>query len=256
MKIINLEENISQEQLEYLEKVIKITEEMINTFVKEKYKDEKILTDLLTVLNNTNIYLDHKNIPDTNVAARYEGVTKSIRMGKGFTLNMQKNVLEAIGILIHELQHKFSSEISQGEKSSVLDEAFSDIFTEECMNFFLKKHPEKLEKIGIRNLPDRIVSSNAYDGENEFVKMIMEAIRQKNGRHYETECEYIFGKKEKFLDIVRETLGDGAIEIIREQQKEGHDGLGEKYNYDYNKKMEKLIEKMQLEDVKDRKSVV
>jgi len=245
MKVINFEDRLEQEQIAYVEKIINFAQEMILSFVKAKYGEKIDIEQINDVLDNTEFIIGHDK--EFGTAATYHENTGKIDFNKDEFFN--GNVIKCIGTVMHELQHKFSAEISQGEKFFILDEGFSDVFSEECINYFLQNHPEKFKEMGIEYIPKKYITESDYNSENEFIKMILEVIRQKSGRHYEAEYEYIFGEKERFLDIVRETLGEEVIEIIREQQKEPHDNLGDKYNYTYNEKLEKLIEKIQLQYV-------
>lgn len=256
MEIINLESEITPEKFEQVEKLINIAKEMMSNFITDKLG--KNLEDVTKVLDSTKVYLDGHTMAN-GVNARYEVLTQNIRLGSSiWKRNTNEGKFAAIAYIIHEFQHKFSSEIAKGKKSKVLDEGFSDVFADECVNYFLQKHPEKLKEIGIEKTPK---TNDDYIGENEFVRMILEAIRAKNGRHYEAEAEYILGEKSKFLDIVRETLGEEVVQIIQEQQEKVTDNeqLGEAYNkYTFNSRLEELIKGIQFEydngkDIEKRK---
>lgn len=246
MEIINLESEITPEKFEQVEKLINIAKEMMSNFITDKLG--KNLEDVTKVLDSTKVYLDGHSIKG-DTRARYEG--SNIRLGSSvWNRNTNEGKLGALTTIIHEFQHKFSSEIAKGEKAKALDEGFSDVFADECVNYFLQKHPEELKEIGIEKVPKTNISSNDYVGENEFARMILEAIRAKNGRHYEAEAEYILGEKSKFLDIVRETLGEEVVQIIKEQQEQVTDKeqLGEEYNkYTFNSRLEELIKEIQFE---------
>lgn len=257
MEIINLESEITPEKFEQVEKLINIAKEMMSNFITDKLG--KNLEDVTKVLDSTKVYLDGHSIKG-DTRARYEG--SNIRLGSSvWNRNTNEGKLGALTTIIHEFQHKFSSEIAKGEKAKALDEGFSDVFADECVNYFLQKHPEELKEIGIEKVPKTNISSNDYVGENEFARMILEAIRAKNGRHYEAEAEYILGEKSKFLDIVRETLGEEVVQIIQEQQEKVTDNkqLGEAYNkYTFNSRLEELIKGIQFEydngkDIEKRK---
>lgn len=257
MEIINLESEITPEKFEQVEKLINIAKEMMSNFITDKLG--KNLEDATKVLDSTKVYLDGHSIKGDTLA-RYEG--SNIRLGSSvWNRNTNKGKFGALTTIIHEFQHKFSNEIAKGERAKALDEGFSDVFADECVNYFLQKHPEELKEIGIEKVPKTNISSTDYVGENEFVRMILEAIRAKNGRHYEAEAEYILGEKSKFLDIVRETLGEEVVQIIQEQQEKVTDNkqLGEAYNkYTFNSRLEELIKGIQFEydngkDIEKRK---
>lgn len=259
MEIINLESEITPEKFEQVEKLINIAKEMMSNFITDKLG--KNLEDVTKVLDSTEICLDGNKM-ENGAAARYEVPTQIIRLGSSvWNINTNKEKVGALTTIIHEFQHKFSNEIAKGERSKALDEGFSDVFADECVNYFLQKHPEELKEIGIEKVPKTNISSTDYVGENEFAKMILEAIRAKNGRHYEAEAEYILGEKSKFLDIVRETLGEEVVQIIQEQQEKVTDNkqLGEEYNkYTFNSRLEELIKGIQFEydngkDIEKRK---
>lgn len=232
---------------------------MMSNFITDKLG--KNLEDVTKVLDSTEICLDGNKM-ENGAAARYEVPTQIIRLGSSvWNINTNKEKVGALTTIIHEFQHKFSNEIAKGERSKALDEGFSDVFADECVNYFLQKHPEELKEIGIEKVPKTNISSTDYVGENEFARMILEAIRAKNGRHYEAEAEYILGEKSKFLDIVRETLGEEVVQIIQEQQEKVTDNkqLGEEYNkYTFNSRLEELIKGIQFEydngkDIEKRK---
>ena len=248
MEIINLESEITPEKFEQVEKLINIAKEMMSNFITDKLG--KNLEDVTKVLDSTEICLDGNKM-ENGAAARYELPTQIIRLGSSvWNINTNKEKVGALTTIIHEFQHKFSNEIAKGERSKALDEGFSDVFADECVNYFLQKHPEELKEIGIEKVPKTNISSTDYVGENEFARMILEAIRAKNGRHYEAEAEYILGEKSKFLDIVRETLGEEVVQIIQEQQEKVTDNkqLGEAYNkYTFNSRLEELIKGIQFE---------
>lgn len=259
MEIINLESEITPEKFEQVEKLINIAKEMMSNFITDKLG--KNLEDVTKVLDSTEICLDGNKM-ENGAAARYEVPTQIIRLGSSvWNINTNKEKVGALTTIIHEFQHKFSNEIAKGERSKALDEGFSDVFADECVNYFLQKHPEELKEIGIEKVPKTNISSTDYVGENEFARMILEAIRAKNGRHYEAEAEYILGEKSKFLDIVRETLGEEVVQIIQEQQEKVTDNkqLGEAYNkYTFNSRLEELIKGIQFEydngkDIEKRK---
>ena len=248
MEIINLESEITPQKFEQVEKLINIAKEMMSNFITDKLG--KNLEDVTKVLDSTEICLDGNKM-ENGAAARYELPTQIIRLGSSvWNINTNKEKVGALTTIIHEFQHKFSNEIAKGERSKALDEGFSDVFADECVNYFLQKHPEELKEIGIEKVPKTNISSTDYVGENEFARMILEAIRAKNGRHYEAEAEYTFGEKSKFLDIVRETLGEEVVQIIKEQQEQVTDKeqLGEEYNkYTFNSRLEELIKEIQFE---------
>lgn len=257
MEIINLESEITPEKFEQVEKLINIAKEMMSNFITDKLG--KNLEDVTKVLDSTKVYLDGHSIKGDTLA-RCEG--SNIRLGSSvWNRNTNEGKFGALTIIIHEFQHKFSHEIAKGEIARALDEGFSDVFADECVNYFLQKHPEELKEIGIEKVPKTNISSTGYVGENEFARMILEAIRAKNGRHYEAEAEYILGEKSKFLDIVRETLGEEVVQIIQEQQEKVTDNkqLGEAYNkYTFNSRLEELIKGIQFEydngkDIEKRK---
>lgn len=246
MEIINLESEVTPEKFEQVEKLVNTAKEIMLKFITEKLG--KNLEEVNKVLESTKIYLDAKNLE--GAGARYEFPALNIRLGSSiWNTNTNKAQLKALTTIIHEFQHKFSSEIAKGEKSKPLDEGFSDVFADECINYFLQKYPEKLKEIGIEKAPKTNVSNNDYKGENEFVRTILEAIREKSGRHYEAEAEYTFGEKSKFLDIVRETLGEEVVKLIQEQQEkiESNEQLADAYDYAYNRKLEELIKGIQFE---------
>lgn len=153
------------------------------------------------------------------------------------------------------MQHKFSNEISTHGKLSTegpIEEGFADVFSEDCLNYFLSIEPELISdfanNIGMRFDGVREYSSySMYIGERKFIKTILEAIRQINGKYHDAEFEYVFGNKDKFMEIVKDALGDECLELIIQQNAEGRSKLGENYNESNLDKLYEILKNVPLE---------
>ena len=246
MEIKNLEKDLSSEQISKVKSMLELANEMIIRFVSDKMGGKISEERITSIIEKTRFFIDDSNL-ESDVTARYETLTGVIRLGRNvYDIEQDKDILSALSAIIHELQHKFSKEISTGDDYRVLDEGFSDVFAEECINYTIQHHPDLLKKAGIKKQEGSFISSTDYNGENDFLRAILETIRQLNGRHYEAEYEYIFGDKKKFLEIVQQTIGIECVDLIEEQRKTAtsQNNLGDRYDYSYNSRLKDILRKI------------
>ena len=252
-------------------KLVRISEDMVVEYSHDKLG--KSADYLRNDIKNTNIDIDYslKGSRDGYIIRGYYKYQPDKRKGdiwlypdialeikKGMPISMYKKVFEAIGVIIHEIQHKFSREIATGEISKQLDEGFSDIFAESCIIYYLDKCPERLEEFGFELDYLDIIRANykthsAYIGENDFVRTTLEAINQRNGRAHIAEQEYIFGDKDEFLEMTSISLGEDFYKIINLQKND--EGLAGKYNFDYNDRLFELVKKIPIKKQDDEYNI-
>ena len=226
-------------------KIIEFSKEVLLKFITDKLGGQKAKEAAEKLLDDYTIRFDPskpREIPGTYYP-QFKTTVISSKLIKG-------DMLETLGTIIHELGHALSDQIATGDKiGKPIEEGFADIISEESLNYFFKVSPEKLREFadaqGLKYKERNYTAGTDYVGESQFIGAILEAIRQRTGKHYEAEFEYILGDKNKFLEIVREALGDACVELIM-QQKEEKANVGEEYNLEYNRKLSLILERIPL----------
>lgn len=243
-----------------LKKLNEVAKAMILKFTHDKLgMDEDAVARFF---DNTEFFPDYEL--DSETMGAYSpvygniGINPSIIGGisKDLSYVQFKSLMNTIGVIIHEEEHKFSWEWSKARISKQLEEGFADLFADECIGYFLEEYSEELTKFGfsIENI-DRIknyfeagypIHTSSYDGEADFTRSGLEVVRQKNGEIYTAEYEYIFGDKEKYIAIVVDAIGDGYRKILEEQKEDKK--LGLKYNHKYNKMLFELLKDIPIKE--------
>ena len=253
-------EEIKIRDKENLKKLTEVAKVMILKFTHDKLgMDEDAVAKFF---DNTEIFTDYEL--DSETMGSYSlingkiGINPSIiqEIGNDLSYHQFKELLNAVGTIIHEEEHKFSWEWSKARISKQIEEGFADLFADECITYFLEEYPEELAKFGfniehinkIKNYFEAgfPIHTSSYDGEADFTRSSLEVIRQKNGEIYTTEYEYIFGNKEKFIAIAVDVIGDGYRKILEEQKEDRN--LGKKYNYEYNKMLFELLKDIPIKE--------
>lgn len=232
--------------------LIEFSKEILLKFITDKLGGQKSKEVVENFLNEYTINVAPDK-PISTPGTYYPQFKTTVISGEIIKTDMTS----ALSIIIHELVHVLSDQIATGDKiGKPIEEGFADLFAEESLRYFLKESPEKLSEFAtthrLKYEGKYISPGSDYVGEGQFIGAILEAIRQKTGKHYVAEFEYILGDKNKFLEIVRETLGESCVELIM-QQKEEKAGVGLEYDAKYNKKLSRILEgiPLQYEAVQD-----
>lgn len=244
---------IDEQTNEYFNKLIEMSKEIILKFVTDKFGRQDTNHIVANVMDELRITYVSENEIGSDIVGIYQKPSKVIAIP--VTINRNNNLLSNLGTIIHEISHALSDQVAKGGIiSNEIEEGFADIFSSECLNYFLQKSPEKLEMFAKKENKkydkNKIYApSSDYIGERDFVSAILEAIRQTTGKHYDAEFEYLLGDKNKFLEIVQQTLGDEGLELLMQQSRDngGKKNLGMNYNYSYNERLIKILEKMSLQ---------
>lgn len=254
MNKIEISEEVQKRDKANLKKLLEIAETMIIRFSNDKLNVSE--NELKSFIDQADVDVDYELVKENKINGYYQNgyirINPSIiyEISSKMSESMCIDIISSIGSIIHEFGHKFSKELSKGFISLQSDEAFSSIFADECIGYFLETCPEKLEKFGfnmeaiykISNLYKNgkfIICRNAYSGENDFTRLTLELIRQKKGDAYRAEYENIFGNKAKYLEILEENLGKNYIGILKLQSTDYN--LGNKYNMEYNRILFDLV---------------
>ena len=248
-----------------LKKLNEVAKAMILKFTHDKLgMDEEAVARFF---DNTEFFPDYEMDSETmgeyNLINGKIGINSSIiqEISNDLSYRQFEELLNTIGTIIHEEGHKFSWEWSKARINKQIEEGFADLFADECIGYFLEEYSEELAKFGfdikyinrIKNYFEAgfPIHKSSYDGEADFTRSSLVVIKQKKGEIYTTEYEYIFGDKEKFIDIAVDAMGDGYRKILEEQREDFN--LGKKYNYKYNKMLFELLKDIQIKEEKKTK---
>lgn len=248
-----------------LKKLNEVAKAMILKFTHDKLgMDEEAVARFF---DNTEFFPDYEMDSETmgeyNLINGKIGINSSIiqEISNDLSYHQFEELLNTIGTIIHEEGHKFSWEWSKARINKQIEEGFADLFADECIGYFLEEYSEELAKFGfdikyinrIKNYFEAgfPIHKSSYDGEADFTRSSLVVIKQKKGEIYTTEYEYIFGDKEKFIDIAVDAMGDGYRKILEEQREDFN--LGKKYNYKYNKMLFELLKDIQIKEEKKTK---
>ena len=262
-----ISEEIKIRDKENLKKLTEVAKVMILKFTHDKLGMDEATVERF--FDNTEFFPNYEL--DSETKGAYSpiygniGINPSIiqEISNDLSYHQFEKLLNAVGTIIHEEEHKFSWEWSKAKISKQIEEGFADLFADECIGYFLEEYSEELTKFGfsmehinrIKNYFEAgyPIHTSSYDGEADFTRSGLEVVRQKNGEIYTAEYEYIFGDKEKFIAIAVDAIGDGYRKILEEQSKDIN--LGLKYKQKYNKMLFELLKDIPIkEEVKTKDS--
>ena len=248
---------------ENLKRLVGISKAMILKFTHDKLGIDE--AEIGKFIDNTEI------APDYTLSDEVKGVYRRINGKIGvnpsriaetpennedLSYDQFKIIMRNIGIINHELEHKFSYELSSKRFTKQFEEGVADLFSDQCIVYFMEEYPEELQKLGfnidhINQLLKEVdrgleVNISSYNGEADFARSSLEVIRQNMGKNYTAEYEYIFGDKEKFLSYALDAIGHSFLDILEEQKKDGN--LGAKYNLQFNKMLFEILKDIPIKD--------
>ena len=201
-----------------LEELVNISREIINTSVRGIFGEEvaKKAEGLLNILKYD---IDEEK---NEIAAAYyrpkqeEGQTNIFFVRESF--ESQKGKIEGIATMIHEIGHAFSYSLSEGEIDSPVEEAFTNIFSEMCINYYIQQDG-KIPYISQAKYEDLkrygFSKNNSYQQEGDFVRGLIYPIKQQ-GKDFDAIREYFFGNKEKFRKICIDVFGRDILDIMKQ----------------------------------------
>lgn len=195
-----------------LDEAVSIAQKIMINLVKDKYGEETV-EKIEEVFEKIKVNID----VDPKIAEQCDGYfdETAVYLTERFYDN-NKNKIYLIQVIIHEYAHAFSRLISKGEINAVIEEAFANLFSEMCINYYIQKEiqipyiskeeNDKLSENGYYEI-------DTYVEEGNFIKGIMYALEME-GKDIEGIGEYLFGTKKKFLEIGKAILEDKFEEIM------------------------------------------
>ena len=132
-----------------LKDFIEVAENMILRYVADKFSGKISIDYLKEFIENTNIGIDYNC--DSHLGGYYAPLNDGAIFINSEKIRVKsiKDYFQVIGTIIHELQHKFSAEIAHKDfENKQLDEGFSDLFADECINHFLENYLGEIIKLG------------------------------------------------------------------------------------------------------------
>lgn len=202
--VLEEEKNISEEEISH---AVESAKEMMKNFVENVFGEEN-LNKLLPVLEQVSVKIDK----DPKIAEQCDGYFDGdVYLTETFC-KINKNSSSMLSTIIHEYAHAFSRLISNGMLLSinpVVEEAFANLFAEMCFNFYIQNNQEisYLSKKQNTRLQQNGYIDFSYIKEGNFTRSILYALKCQ-GRDLRAIQEYFFGKKENFIHICTEVLGD------------------------------------------------
>lgn len=137
--------------------------------------------------------------------------------------------------IIHEIAHACSFEISKGgviDGTSLTEEAFADLFTEMCINYNLKDgiqiddFKQFMKETKGKELYKMTETTYSGDKFGDYIRCILYPLRLEN-KDIDAIKEYFFGSKEKFIEMLDESMGGEFEKVLKEinneVKKEGTD---------------------------------
>lgn len=203
-------QNISEDELSY---AVESAKEMMRNFVENVF-GEKNLNKILPVLEQVAVKIDK----DPKIAEQCNGYFDGeVYLTETFC-EINKNSISMLSTIMHEYAHAFSRLISNGMLLSinpVIEEAFADLFAEMCFNFYIQNNQEisYLSEEQNTQLQQNGYINSSYIKEGDFTRSILYALKCQ-GRDLIAIQEYFFGKKENFIDICTEVLGDNFYDNV------------------------------------------
>lgn len=203
--------------------LLKISQEIILSFLKQEITDESKINEIANFLENFPViqsqemdkFLDsHKAIAE--VALHYSA--KNMMLIK---TNANTNI-ENIMIVIHEYAHALSGDFSPSGKclgnlkiNTIFEEAMAVAFSEACINEYIINNSEMFQE----NRNGIIESSYIYPEERSILNTILFALLENNS-DYHAMLEYLLGDKDKFYSLCNEQLGVDFSEIFSTIERE------------------------------------
>ncbi len=133
------------------------------------------------------------------------------------TIDENKNKAKLLKIIMHEMTHRFSRTISEGEVIDVFDEAFSDLFPEMCINAYIQKGKElpyiskeeynKIKENGFK-------SESGYILEEKILRNLIYTLGIE-GKDLDATKQYVFGSKDGFVNVCKDVLGKDIEEVLK-----------------------------------------
>lgn len=147
------DDSISEEQkmqnTQKLKEFTEVSENMILRYVADKFPGKISIDYLKEFIETSNIEIDYECDPCLGGYYAPSNGGKIFINPEKIKVKSIKDYFQVIGIIIHELQHKFSAEIAHKDfENKQLDEGFSDLFADECINHFLENYLEDIIKLG------------------------------------------------------------------------------------------------------------
>lgn len=164
------------------------------------------------------------------------------------TAKKGKIELDKVGTIIHEVGHYLSFHCTEGNEISLFfEEGMADVFSEECINHFLRTVSKQEIADKLDYTKDIYGKGSDYKNEADFVRTTLEVLRQRKDNVRDIEFEYFFGNKDNIIKLCQEVFGEEYIEILKQQQIDGKDNLAKKGEVEYNIKLKNIVKEMEIE---------
>lgn len=215
-------ENEKEEQLkEELKEVLDISKKMIKKFIGEVFGKEK-LDKVNTIFEELTFGIDDNEKNGINGIMGYWDIKEGIFLSKCHLEN-DKNKIEVIATLIHEIQHALSYMMAEEEKGFIIDEAFAELFSEMVINYWIQQGEEisYISKKEYKMLKENGYIGSSYIEEVEFLRSILYPLQEK-GKDLEAIEGHILGNSEdSFYDICATVLGKEICNVLKELEGDG-----------------------------------
>lgn len=226
--VLEGEKNISEEEISY---AVESAKEMMKNFVENVFGEET-LNKVLPVLEQVTVKIDKDPKIAEQCGGYFDG--ESVYLTEQTCKNC-KDTISILSIIMHEYAHAFSRLISNGMLTSidaVTEEALANVFAEMCINFYIKNNQEisylsKEQNIQLQQ--NGYTIDYAYAEEGNFTRSILYALKCQK-MDINAIREYLFGKKENYIDICTEILGDDFFDNVQGPLGNVRNGLGEVNN--------------------------
>lgn len=247
----------TKELTEEQKSIINIAKRMMIMYVGDEFTDRIDREEFAASLEQIKI---HFGPTDDTTGGFYHPASQIIIISTTSEFEAVENEkiqLDKIGTIVHEFGHYFSDVYSKSNNTSNLysgcnsiskffEEGMADVFSEECVNHFLRNVPEQeLDALNIQQMAQPYVGLSDYRLEADFVRTTLEVLKQSKGTAKEAEFEYFLGDKAKFLELCKEVLGDKYIEILEEQKDDRN--VAQDANIRYNEQLRDIVKGLGVE---------
>ena len=200
--------------IDQLSNQIKEAQEIIRCFVKDFFGEE-VLQKVEKIFDEYNFEIDYDEPEDDEPirTCMYNDFNNKTIYLKETYCKKAMDDISIIGNIIHEYAHSFSRFLSKGNVNDVVEEAFADLFSEICINYY-KNKGKKITSVskGIDN-NEKYKQRTSYKDHGIFLRSIIYALGDEE-KDTEAIGYYLFKSKKSFVDICEEIFGYKIREVL------------------------------------------
>ena len=209
-----MNENIDVITKEQINSIKKEAQEIIRYFVKDFF-EEDVLRKVEKIFDEYNFEIDYDEPEDDEPirTCMYNDFNNKTIYLKETYCKKAMDDISIIGNIIHEYAHSFSRFLSKGNVNDVVEEAFADLFSEICINYY-KNKGKKITSVskGIDN-NEKYKQRTSYKDHGIFLRSIIYALGDEE-KDTEAIGYYLFKSKKSFVDICEEIFGYKIREVL------------------------------------------